>query len=167
MKSERRQFVTADKVLRIARYPLGSTPSPTLDQVAHRPEIVSQLSRAAVTMMLHRAMLIQQVCFAELVAGWPERELHDNGQDDRELLTAAEVARMMGGISPRQVYRQAKQFPFKTFSVRPTSGTVRFRRHLVEQYLRDPEAYRVRHAGAAGSDGSALGSRVGRGNGPS
>jgi hypothetical protein len=33
--------------------------------------------------------------------------------------------------------------------VRPTPGTVRFRRRLVEEYLRDPDAYRVRHAGAS------------------
>jgi hypothetical protein len=167
MKPERRQFVTADKVLRMARPPGGSTPSPTLDQVADRPEIVSHLSRAVVTTMLHRAMLIQQVCFAELVAGRSEGEDRGNGQHAPALLTAAEVARMMGGISPRQVYRQAKQFPFKSFSVRPTPGTVRFHRHLVEQYLRDPDAYRVRHAGAAGSDPSAPESRVGRGNGRS
>jgi len=164
MKAERRQFVTAEKVLRIALPPGGSTPLPTLDQIADRPEMVYQLSRAAVTTMMHRAMLIQQVCFAELVVGRSEGEVRDNGQHVPELLTAAEVARMMGGISPRQVYRQAKQFPFKSFSVRPTPGTVRFHRHLVEQYLRDPEAYRVRHAGAAGSDPNAPGSRVGRGN---
>ena len=167
MKPERRQFVTAEKVLRIARPPGGSTPSPTLDQVADRPEIVYQLSRAAVTMMMHRAMLIQQLCFAELVAGRFEGEVRGNGQHAPVLLTAAEVAQMMGGISPRQVYRQAKHFPFSSFSVRPTPGTVRFHRHLVEQYLRDSEAYRVRHAGAAASAPSDPRSRVGRGNGAS
>ena len=114
---------------------------------------------------LYRAMMIQQVCLAELVAGRTDGEVRDNGQHAPALLTAAEVARMMGGISPRQVYRQAKEFPFRSFSVRPTPGTVRFHRHLVEQYLRDPEAYRVRHAGAAGSDPSAPEFRVGRRNG--
>jgi hypothetical protein len=117
--------------------------------------------------MLYRAMMVQQVCLAELVVGGSERGVCDNGQHTPALLTAAEVARMMGGISPRQVYRQAKHFPFNSFSVRPTPGTVRFHRQLVEQYLRDPEAYRVRHAGAAGSDPSAPGSRPGRENGPS
>jgi hypothetical protein len=167
VKAERQQLVGGGKALPSGRPPLGFAPLPTLDEIGNRPEIVSQLSRAAVTVMLHRAMLIQQVCFSELVAGQSEGEIRGNGQHAPTLLTAAEVARMMGGISPRQVYRQAKHFPFKSFSVRPTPGTVRFHRHLVEQYLRDPEAYRVRHAGAAGSDPSAPGSRLARGNGAS
>jgi hypothetical protein len=165
VKPKPEQLVRAQNVLPIVRPPVGSPPLPTLDEVADRSEILSQLSRAAVMTVLHRAMAIQQMCFAELVAGSPEREDRDDGRHYRELLTAAEVARMMGGISPRQVYRQAKQFPFKTFSVRPTAGTVRFRRHLVEQYLRDPEVYRVRHAGAAASDPGATVSRLLRGNG--
>lgn len=166
-KPKRQQPDRAGNVLPIGRPPLGTVPLPSLDEVADRPEIVSHLPWTDVTTMLYRAMMIQQVCLAELVVGGSAPEVRDNGQPAPALLTAVEVARMMGGISPRQVYRQAKQFPFKSFSVRPTPGTVRFHRHLVEQYLRDPEAYRARHAGAAGSDPSAPGSRLGRGNGPS
>jgi len=140
---------------------------PSLDEVANGPETVSNLPRTTLMTMLYRAMMIQQLCLAELMVDGSEGEARDNGQHAPALLTAAEVAQMMGGISPRQVYRQAKHFPFKSFSVRPTPGTVRFHRHLVEQYLRDPEAYRVRHAGSAGSDPIAPRSRVGRGNGTS
>ncbi len=164
-RPKREQLVSTGKVLPIVRPPQGAEPLPTLDEVAERPEIVSQLSRPAVMTVLYRAMAIQQVCFAELVAGGPERPVRDSGQDGRKLLTAAEVAHMMGGISARQVYRQAKQFPFKTFSVRPTPGTVRFHRRLVEEYLRDPEAYRVRHAGAAASNPGAPVSRLHRSSG--
>ncbi len=165
MKPERQQLVGAGNVLPIVRPPRGSAPVPTLDEVADRPEIVSQLSRAALMTMLYRAMGIQQACFGELVAGQPEREVRESAQDDRELLTASEVARMMGGISPRQVYRQAKQFPFNTFTVRPTPGTVRFHRRLVEQFLRDPDAYRVRHARAVAPESGAAVSRLGRRSG--
>jgi hypothetical protein len=163
-KPKRQPPDSAGNVLPIGRPSLGTVPLPSLDEVADRPETVSHLPRTVVMTTLYRAMMIQQVCLAELVAGGTDGEVRDKGQHVAELLTAAEVARMMGGISPRQVYRQAKQFPFKSFSVRPTPGTVRFHRHLVEQYLRDPEAYRVRHAGAAASDPSAAASRLGRGN---
>jgi hypothetical protein len=167
VKPGRQRLVSEWNVRSIGRPSIGVGTLPSLDEVADRPEILSQLSRAAVATMLYRALAIQQVCFAELVAGWPEGEIRDNSPYVQELLTAAEVARMMGGISPRQVYRQAKQFPFSTFSVRPTPGTVRFNRHLVEQYLQDPEAYRVRHARAAASEPSPPAPRFGRGNGRS
>ena len=167
MKPKRQPLDSARITLSIGRPSLEPMPLPSLDEVAERPEIVGQLSRMAVTKMLYRAVMVQQVCFAELVAGRSEGEVRGNGQHAPALLSAAEVARMMGGISPRQVYRQAKQFPFKSFSVRPTPGTVRFHRHLVEEYLRDPEAYRVRHAGAAASDPSAAASCLSRGNGSS
>ena len=167
MKSKRQPLDTMGNILPIGRPSLGPVPLLSLDEIADRPEILSHLPRPALMTMLYRTKMVQQVCLAELLAGGSEGEARDSGRHVPALLTAAEVARMMGGISPRQVYRQAKQFPFKSFSVRPTPGTVRFHRHLVEQYLRDPEAYRVRHAGAAGSDPNAPGSRLGRGNGAS
>jgi hypothetical protein len=166
VKHKRQQLDSAGNVTPIGRTSPETVPLPALDEVAGRPEIVSELSRVAVTTLLYRAMVVQQACFAELVAGWPEREVRDNSQYARELLTAAEAARMMGGISPRQVYRQAKQFPFNTFSLRPTPGTVRFDRRLVEEYLRDPEAYRVRHAENATSTPASSVSRLGRRNRP-
>ena len=152
MRSRHQQLVRDGNVLPIARAPFGSSMTPTLDEIADRPEVASHLSQATVMTILYRAIAVQHACFAELVATWAAQEIRRTGQDVPDLLTASEVARMMGGISARQVYRQARQFPFSTFSIRPTPGTVRFHRHLVEQYLRDPDAYRVRHAGAARSD---------------
>jgi len=120
---------------------------PTIDQIAERPELVASLPRSAVTALLYRAMAVQQACFTALVAGLSSGAERPSPTRD-ELVSARVVAEMMGGISPRAVYRQARDFPFSTFAVRPTPGTVRFRRSLVVEYLRDPDIYRVRHARA-------------------
>jgi hypothetical protein len=125
-------------------------PVPTLDQAADRPELLSQLPRAAVLALFARALSVERGCLLALASNAsyaPEHPRHELVGGD-ELLTADEVARLMGRLSRREIYRQARQFPFSTFVVRPTPGTVRFRRRLVEEYLRDPDAYRVRHAGA-------------------
>lgn len=126
---------------------------PTLDEIAERPERASQLSPAAVQAALSRALVVQAACFSALLANGPlsTRQQADGGPATDDLVSARVVAKMMGGLSPRAVYRQAQHFPFSSFTVRPTPGTVRFRRRLVEEYLLDPDAYRVRHAGAVAS----------------
>lgn len=136
---------------------------PTLDELVTRPELATQLPLPAVQRLLYQAMAVQQACFTVLLVG--ESSPRNAGGDDRpadELISAQTVAAMMGGISARAVYRQARQFPFSTFAVRPTLGTVRFRRSLVVEYLRDPDAYRVRHSGAAASGPAAPVRRMGR-----
>jgi hypothetical protein len=124
---------------------------PTLDEVADKPEVLLQLPRAAVLALYARVLSVERGLLLALAANVccePRHAERRSGAAD-ELLTAGEVARFMGRLSRREIYRQAQQFPFSTFVVRPTPGTVRFRRRLVEEYLRDPDAYRVRHAGAS------------------
>ncbi len=126
---------------------------PTLDQVADKPEVLSQLPRGAVLALYARVLGVERALLLALAANVccepHQAELRSGAAG--ELLTADEVARLMGRLSRREIYRQARQFPFSTFVVRPTPGTVRFRRRLVEEYLQDPDAYRVRHAGAVAS----------------
>ena len=121
---------------------------PTIDQIAARPELAATLPRSALTALLYRAMAVQQACFTALVANGLSSGAERPSPTGDELVSARVVAEMMGGISPRAVYRQARHFPFSTFAVRPTPGTVRFRRSLIVEYLRDPDSYRVRHARA-------------------
>jgi hypothetical protein len=130
---------------------------PTLDEVAARPDIVSRLPRPVLQALAIRALTVHQACALALVGNVP-----DAAPAADELLSAAAVAELMGGLSRRQIYRQARQFPFSTFVVRPTPGLVRFRRCLVQEYLQDPDAYRVRHAGAAAPRQGARVRRVGR-----
>jgi hypothetical protein len=131
--------------------PPGILPLPTLDEIAERPERAAQLPAAAVQATLYRALVVQQACFSALLAYGSvfSGQQEDGGSASDDLVSARVVAKMMGGISARAVYRQARHFPFSSFTVRPTPGTIRFRRALVEEYLRDPDAYRVRHAGSA------------------
>ena len=119
---------------------------PRLDDLAERPELALGLPRAALQALGIRALTVHQACALALAS-----QAGDSSpvRAADELLSAAAVAELMGGLSRRQIYRQARKYPFCTFIVRPTPGLVRFRRRLVEEYLRDPDAYRVRHAGAA------------------
>jgi hypothetical protein len=137
---------------------------PTLDQVAERPEVLSQLPRATVLALYARVLSVERGCWlalADSVCG--ERGLAERrSRAADELLTADEVARLMGRLSRREIYRQAKHFPFSTFVVRPTPGTIRFRRDLVEEYLHDPDAYRVHHAGALAAGPATPLRRMGR-----
>jgi hypothetical protein len=126
----------------------GPVPLPTLEEIADHPDIASDLPQPALQTMLYRALAVQQACFTALVANGPSSGVERPSPTQDELVSAGVVAEMMGGISPRAVYRQAREFPFSTFAVRPTPGTVRFRRSLVVEYLRDPDSYRVRHARA-------------------
>ncbi len=120
---------------------------PTLEEVSANPRVVEHLPRPALHALCLRALAVHQVCTMAMIAGAPDEAPASAGGGP--LLTAGEVSAMMGGVSKRQIYRQAKQYPWSTFVVRPTPGLVRFRRALVEEYLRDPDAYRVRHAGAS------------------
>ena len=140
-------------------------PLPTLDEIAERPERAAQLPPAAVHAALSRALVVQAACFSALLANGPlsSRQHGDGGPAPDDLVPARVVAKMMGGLSPRAVYRQAQHFPFSSFTVRPTPGAVRFRRRLVEEYLRDPDAYRVRHAGAVAPGPVPAARRPGRG----
>jgi hypothetical protein len=126
-------------------------PVPTLEQAADRPELLSQLPRAVVLALYARALSVERGCLLALASNVSYAPEHPRLAAGDELLTADEVARLMGRLSRREIYRQARHFPFSTFVVRPTPGTMRFRRRLVEEYLRDPDAYRVRHAGAIAS----------------
>jgi hypothetical protein len=128
--------------------------------VAKDPQLVERLPRAALQALGLRALTVHQTCALALLAG---SEVEEVAPLRPELLTADAVARLMGGLSRREIYRQARHFPFSTFVVRPTPGTLRFRRALVEEYLRDPDAYRVRHAGAAASGPVTHVRRMGRG----
>ncbi len=141
----------------------GAVPLPTLDELADHPDIASDLPQPALQTMLHRAMAVQQACFTALVANGLSSGAERPSPTRDELVSARVVAEMMGGISPRAVYRQARDFPFSTFAVRPTPGTVRFRRNLVVEYLRDPDSYRARHAGAGVAAPGAPGVRKARG----
>ncbi len=140
---------------------------PTLDEIAEHPELAAQLAPAAVQATLARALVVQAACCSALLAhATPAiRPEGDGGLARDDLISAQVVAEMMGGVSTRAVYRQAQHFPFSSFTVRPTPGTVRFRRRLVEEYLRDPDAYRVRHAGAVASGPAPSPRRLGRGGG--
>ncbi len=143
----------------------GPVPLPTLDEIADRPETAADLPQPALQTTLYRAMAVQQACFTALVANGPSSGVERPSPTHDELVSARVVAEMMGGISPRAVYRQARGFPFSTFAVRPTPGTVRFRRSLVVEYLRDPDSYRVRHAGVGVAAPGAPGLRKARGPG--
>lgn len=148
---------------RIAVRP-GPVPLPTLDEIANRPETAAELPQPALQTMLYRSMVVQQACFTALVASGVSSGVERPSPTTDELVSARVVAEMMGGISPRAVYRQARDFPFSTFVVRPTPGTVRFRRSLVVEYLRGPDNYRVRHAGAGVAGPGAQGLRKARGS---
>jgi len=135
---------------------------PSLDRVAQDPHLVEHLPCTVLYALSVRALAVHQVCALALIASSGTVQTSPASLAD-ELLTADAVAQLMGGLSRRQIYRQARQYPFSTFVVRPTPGVVRFRRTLVQEYLRDPDTYRVRHAGAPASGPASPVRRPGRG----
>jgi len=120
-------------------------PLPTLDAVAADPGALDGLPGLALHALALRALAVHQACALALLAAPSAPPA--GAADPAQLVRAADVARRLG-LSRREVYRQARVFPFASFVVHPTPGTVRFRLALVEEYAHDPDAYRRRHAGA-------------------
>lgn len=122
-----------------------------LDALAKDPAQARALLRpGAIALAFQAAAALTALAarLAELEAETGARPVASLASGD--LLTAKELGQKLH-VSASAIYEARKTFPVNTFAVSWGTRSVRFRGDLVDEYLADPEVYRVRHAAQAGA----------------